>query len=250
FVHCTTILTFVHRTIKIFRMVYETTAMIVGAGPTGLTLAIDLARRKISFRLIEAAATPFEGSRGKGLQPRTLEIFDDLGVIDAILAAGSLYPKFRTHFGPYSLRAGSLASFKRPTESVPYPNLLMVPQSRTEAILRERLGALGGEVEFGKALVGFTQNEHGVDAELSTGETVRAEFLVGCDGGHSMVRKTLGLQLQGEAIDEKPMLVADVEVDGLDRRDWHLLRYSPLSRQKFSENKVDRCESIFQAVRR
>ena len=207
-------------------MVYETTAMIVGAGPTGLTLAIDLARHKISFRLIEAAATPFEGSRGKGLQPRTLEIFDDLGVIDAILASGALYPKIRTHFGPFSLRAGSLASFKRPTESVPYPNLWMVPQARTEAILRERLWALGSEVEFGKALVGFTQNEHGVDAELSTGETVRADFLVGCDGGHSIVRKTLGLRLQGEAIDEKPMLVADVEVDGLDRRDWHLWPFS------------------------
>jgi len=207
-------------------MMYETTALIVGAGPTGLTLAIDLARRKISFRLIEAAATPFEGSRGKGLQPRTLEIFDDLGVIDAILASGALYPKIRTHFGPFSLRAGSLAPFKLPTESVPYPNLWMVPQARTEAILRERLGALGGEVEFGKALVGFAQNEHGVDAALSTGETVRADFLVGCDGGHSMVRKTLGLQLQGEAIDEKPMLVADVEVDGLDRRDWHLWPFS------------------------
>src|SRR5262245_65006807 len=124
-------------------MVYETAAMIVGAGPTGLTLAIDLARRKIPFRLIEAAATPFEGSRGKGLQPRTLEIFDDLGVIDAILASGAFYPKIRTHFGPFSLRAGSLASFKRPTESVPYPNLWMVPQARTEAILRERLWALG-----------------------------------------------------------------------------------------------------------
>jgi 2-polyprenyl-6-methoxyphenol hydroxylase-like FAD-dependent oxidoreductase len=207
-------------------MLYETTAMIVGAGPTGLTLAIDLARRKISFRLIEAAATPFEGSRGKGLQPRTLEIFDDLGVIDAILASGALYPKIRTHFGPFSLRAGSLATFKLPTGSVPYPNLWMVPQARTEAILRERLWALGSEVEFGKALVGFTQTEHGVDAELSTGETVRADFLVGCDGGHSIVRKTLGLRLQGEGIDEKPLLVADVEVDGLDRRDWHLWPFS------------------------
>ena len=105
---------------------------------------------------------------------------------------------------------------------MPYPNLWMVPQSRTEAILRERLRALGGEVEFGKALATFTQNEHGVDATLSTGETVRADFLVGCDGGHSTVRKALGLRLEGEAIDEKPMLVADVEVEGLDRRDWHL----------------------------
>jgi 2-polyprenyl-6-methoxyphenol hydroxylase-like FAD-dependent oxidoreductase len=73
-----------------------------------LTLALDLARRGISFHLIETAAAPFEGSRGKGIQPRTLEIFSDLGVIGAILAAGATYPKFRLHLGPFSLRAGSI----------------------------------------------------------------------------------------------------------------------------------------------
>jgi 2-polyprenyl-6-methoxyphenol hydroxylase-like FAD-dependent oxidoreductase len=196
--------------------------MIVGAGPTGLILAVDLARRGISFRLIDAAISPFEGSRGKGIQPRTLEIFDDLGVIDAILAAGVLYPKFRTHLGPFSLRTGSLVPFKEPTESVPYPNVWMVPQARTEAILRERLRALGGEVEFGKGLATFTQDELGVDATLSTGETVRTNFLVGADGGRSTVRKILGLRLEGEAIADKSMLVADVVVEGLDRREWHM----------------------------
>src|SRR5580704_3475128 len=174
---------------------YDTVVLIVGAGPAGLTLAIDLARRGISFRLIEAATAPFQGSRGKGIQPRTLEIFDDLGVIDAILAAGQPYPKFRIHLGPFSLRAGGFASCKQPSESVPYPNLWMVPQARSEAILRERLRSLGGEVEFGKALATFTQNEHGVDATLATGELVRANFLVGCDGGHSTVRKMLGVRM-------------------------------------------------------
>jgi 2-polyprenyl-6-methoxyphenol hydroxylase-like FAD-dependent oxidoreductase len=98
----------------------------------------------------------------------------------------------------------------------------MVPQARTEAILRERLRGRGGEVEFGKALTTFTQNEHGVEATISTGEIVRADFMVGADGGHSAVRRTLGLRLEGEAIDEKPMLVADIEIEGLDRRDWHI----------------------------
>ena len=201
---------------------YEITVLIAGAGPTGLTLALDLARRGISFRLIDAATAPFEGSRGKGLQPRTLEIFDDLGVIGAILAAGAPYPKFRFHLGRFSLRVGSIGSWRQPTDGVPYPNLWMVPQARTEAILRDRLGALGGKVEFGCALAAFTQNQHGVDATLSTGERVRADFLVGCDGGHSMVRKALGLRFDGETVDEKPMLAADVEVDGLDSRDWHV----------------------------
>ena len=201
---------------------YETSVLIVGAGPTGLTLAVDLARRGISHRLIEAADVPFEGSRGKGIQPRTLEIFDNLGIINAILAGGGLYPKLRFHLGPLSVRAGSLGSEKQPTEAVPYPNLWMLPQSRTELILRERLCSIGGQVEFGKALAAFHQTEHGINASLSNGETVQARFLVGCDGGHSMVRRNLGLKLEGETIDEKPMLVADVEVEGLDHRDWHI----------------------------
>ncbi len=201
---------------------YETTVLIVGAGPTGLTLALDLARRGIPFRLIEASATPFEGSRAKGIQPRTLEIFDDLGVIDAIIAAGGPYPKFRTHFGPFSLRAGSLSSPNKPSAGVPYPDLWMVPQFQTEAILRQRLRSLGGEVEFGSPLDTFTQNEQQITATLATGEVVQAEFLVGCDGGHSTVRKTLGLPLQGETIDEKPVFLADLEIESLDRTDWHL----------------------------
>lgn len=201
---------------------YERTVLIAGAGPTGLTLALDLLRRKIHCRLIEASETPSIGSRGKGIQPRTLEIFDDLGMIAPILAAGGLYPRLRIHLGPLSMRVGSLGSSKQPTATTPYPNLWMVEQSRTEAILREHLHALGGRVEFNTAIVNFRQDQDGVDATFSTGETVRVDFLIGCDGGHSTVRKALGLKLEGETIDEKPMLVADVEVDGLNRQDWHI----------------------------
>jgi 2-polyprenyl-6-methoxyphenol hydroxylase-like FAD-dependent oxidoreductase len=219
FVFCLDIRTLYH---YLIRTVYETTVLIVGAGPTGLTLAVDLARRGVPFRLIEAAETPFEGSRGKGIQPRTLEIFEDLGVIDEVLAAGALYPRFRIHVGAFSVRTGSLGTQRKATERVPYPNLWMVPQARTEGILRDRLGELGSEVEFGKVFASFTQDELGVEVTLGDGEVVRARYVVGCDGGRSAVRKALGLRLEGEGLNEKPMVVADVEVEGLDHCDWHL----------------------------
>ena len=172
--------------------------------------------------MIEAAETPFTGSRGKGIQPRTLEIFDDLGIIEPILAAGGPYPRLRIHLGPLSIRAGSLGSSKPPTASIPYPNLWMVPQSRTEAILRERLHALGGRVEFNTAIVTFRQDQDGVDADALEwrNRTSRLPNRVRRRPQHCA--KNTGLKLEGETIDEKPMLVADVEVDGLNRRDWHL----------------------------
>src|SRR5215475_3531125 len=100
---------------------YDTQVIIVGAGPTGLTLGIELARRSIAFRLIDSAEGPLSGSRGKGIQPRTLEVFEDLGVIGAILEAGTPYPRVRLHLGGFSLRLGSLGGRKQATESVPYP---------------------------------------------------------------------------------------------------------------------------------
>jgi 2-polyprenyl-6-methoxyphenol hydroxylase-like FAD-dependent oxidoreductase len=200
----------------------ECAVLIVGAGPTGLTLAIEMARRRVRFRLVDAAEQPFAGSRGKGLQPRTLEVFEDLGVIKEVLDSGCLYPKLRIHIGPFSWRGGSLGTSKAATEDIPYPNLWMVPQARTEQILRDRLAQLGGRVEFGVELAGFTQDDGAVRATLSNGETVNCEYLVGCDGARSVVRKTLGLQLVGETLTEKTTLVGDVDVEGLDRRDWHI----------------------------
>jgi 2-polyprenyl-6-methoxyphenol hydroxylase-like FAD-dependent oxidoreductase len=201
---------------------YDTNVVIVGAGPTGLTLALELARRGIAFRLIDEGKVPFAGSRGKGIQPRTLEILEDLGVVRSILEAGMPYPRIRLHFGTFSLRLGSLGSNKPATEDVPYPNLWLVPQNRTESILRERLAVLGGHIEFGVAFRNAVQDEHGVQVHLSTGELVRAGYVVGCDGGHSAVRKTLGLSLHGETLESKPAFVADVEVEGLDRTEWHV----------------------------
>jgi len=202
--------------------VYDTSVIIVGAGPTGLTLAIELARRSIAFRLIDAAGAPPAGSRGKGIQPRTLEVFEDLGVITSILEAGTPYPRVRVHVGPLALRLGRLGGRKHATASVPYPNLWLVPQYRTEEILRRRLTQLGGQVEFGTAFGQVSEDKRGVHVHLSTGELVTAEYLVGCDGGHSLVRRALGLSLRGETLDTEAAFVADVKVEGLDHTDWHV----------------------------
>ncbi|RKG60377.1 3-(3-hydroxyphenyl)propionate hydroxylase [Corallococcus sp. AB011P] len=199
--------------------------LVIGAGPTGLTLACDLARRGVRVRIVDAAPRPFVGSRGKGLSPRTLEVLDDLGVLDAVLAAGNAYPRLRIHWRRFVVGRWTMMARRAVPPDVPHPNPWLVPQARTEGILRDRLASLGVSVEFGTALTGFTQDDSGVTATLTRDgaeETVRAEYLVGADGGHSRVRKELGLTFHGVTHEEERMVVGDVRVDGLDRTHWHV----------------------------
>lgn len=105
---------------------YTTTdVLICGAGVTGLTLAIELARHGVSFRLIEKRATPFIGSRGKGIQPRTQEIFEDLGILNKVVAAGGLYPRLRTYRHDGSYVDSDIAHHTKPTHAEPYHLPLM-----------------------------------------------------------------------------------------------------------------------------
>ena len=99
----------------------ETDVLICGAGAAGLTLAVDLARRGTAFRLIDAAAQPFHGSRGKGIQPRSLEVFEDLGVVDRLVAAGGAYPPQRVHRADGSSEDSPFQEIGAPTPSEPYP---------------------------------------------------------------------------------------------------------------------------------
>ncbi|WP_329129708.1 FAD-dependent oxidoreductase [Streptomyces sp. NBC_01476] len=200
----------------------DTEVIICGTGAAGLTLAIDLARREIEFLLIDKAPHPFTGSRGKGIQPRSQEVFEDLGVIDRIVASGGEYPVERVYTadGPVDRAAVVLAE---PTPDEPYQIPLLVPQFRTESRLRERLAELGHTPSYGCELVGFEQDPDGVTARIAApdGErTVRAAYLVGADGGSSFVRKSLGIGFPGKTLGVRA-IVADVLVDGVPADAWH-----------------------------
>jgi 2-polyprenyl-6-methoxyphenol hydroxylase-like FAD-dependent oxidoreductase len=205
------------------------TVLIVGAGPTGLTLACELARRGVAIRIIDAAPGPRPGSRGKGIQPRTLEVFDDLGIVDRVLAHGRMAMPTRTTAPDGRVTPGGAVPetlLDRP--DLPYPASLITPQWRIEEALRLRLADLGGAVEFGTALCSVEQADDGVSAVVvQDGETatIAARWLVGCDGGHSVVRAQAGIAFVGETRDETRMIVADVRVEGLDRDAWRIWRH-------------------------
>ncbi|MCX4775676.1 FAD-dependent monooxygenase [Streptomyces sp. NBC_01264] len=201
--------------------------LVVGAGPTGLALALDLTRRGVRALVVERADALFPGSRGKGLQPRTLEVFDDFGVGDAVREASDHAPigliwQDGRPVGEHDMLGD--AGVGGPTETEPHPRARLLPQWRTQEILFERLTGLGGRVRFGVALTGFDQDTDGVGAHLSDGSTLRVAYLVAADGGRSTVRRALGIGMTGETVDPAPMVVADVRLraGALDRDHWHL----------------------------
>jgi 2-polyprenyl-6-methoxyphenol hydroxylase-like FAD-dependent oxidoreductase len=202
---------------------FDTDVLIVGAGPAGLVLACELARRGVGFRVVDQRNEPLKASRGKGVQPRTLEIFEDLGVLDAFHAVSGAYPPLRMMQGATVLGERPFNVQVEPTDDVPYPNMIMAPQWRTDQVLRNRLGELGGQVEYGTALSSFSQDDAGITAQLDVSDvlqSVRARYLVGADGGRSSVRSVLGLAFPGEALDQPRLLIGDLTVDGLGRDAW------------------------------
>ncbi|GGC85714.1 FAD-dependent oxidoreductase [Chelatococcus reniformis] len=210
----------------------EIDVLICGAGAAGLTLAIDLARRGVSFRIIDRLERPFGGSRGKGIQPRTQEIFEDLGIIDRIMAAGGVYPPMRDYREDGSFVEKTMSEARPASPGIPYFIALMIPQFLTERVMRERLAELGHEVEFASTLTSFEHGEGGVSVRLQSRdgeERIEARYLVGADGGRSFVRGVLAIDFPGKALGVRA-IVADVSLTGLDRDYWHQFNVGDMER--------------------
>ena len=192
--------------------------LIVGAGPVGLTLALELQRFGIRFRIVEKKAERSATSKALGLQPRVSEVFGILGVKAEFDARG---------FG--DIRAANFHSAARrllrvivqqPVDQAGrdacQPRLLIIPQSDTEEILERTLAARGPLVERRRELIGFEQNRDRVQARIRADdgreEIIAAQFLVSCEGAHSVVRKQAGFSFAGRTMPMR-FLLADVTID-------------------------------------
>ncbi|MFF8501263.1 FAD-dependent monooxygenase [Streptomyces anulatus] len=187
-----------------------TDVMIAGAGPVGLTLAVELRRAGVACRIVDRLPARLPFAKAVGLQPRTLELFDRMGLVRDVLDAAVPMRGQLTYVNGV---AEGRIELVLPRE-VPY-GFAALPQYETERVLEESLGRYGTAIERATELVAFAQDADGVSSRLTTSsggeEEVRSRFLVGCDGAHSLVRKGLGLSFGGGAFPEEYML-ADVEV--------------------------------------
>lgn len=182
--------------------------LVVGAGPTGLTAAIECLRHGLSVRLIDRRAQREEGSKALVVHARTMEAFHAMGVADDIRSAGlpfsalNVFPDAR----PPAIRVP--LAMKRTWGDTEFPYWLSVPQVEVERCLERRFRSLGGQVEWSQGLETLQQNEDGVLAETAE-SSYRARWLVGCDGGRSSVRGQLNTRMVRH-LDGQLFMLADV----------------------------------------
>lgn len=186
-----------------------TRVAIVGAGPTGLTLALTLAEAGIDFVLLDRQGEGANTSRAAVVHARTLEVLDDLDPAASaeLIRRGTPVTRFRIRDGARPLATVTFEGL--PTA---HPYALMVPQDQTEAVLLNRLRALGGDVHRPYEVTAVTQDATGVTLATATGETLRAAYAVGADGMHSTVREAAGIGFTGSAYEES-FILADVTMD-------------------------------------
>src|SRR4051794_37743581 len=166
----------------------EHAVVIAGGGPAGMMLAAELALAKVDVAVVERRPDhALAGSRASGLLARTIEVFDQRGVADRFLAAGQVHQAMP--FGTAMLDMSDL-----PTR---HPYFLAIFQSEIERIMAAWIAELPVRMYYGSDVAGLSQDDNGVDVELSDNRSLRAPYLVGCDGGRSLVRKAAGIEFPG-----------------------------------------------------
>src|SRR4051812_43517256 len=193
----------------------DTDVLIVGAGPTGLMLANQLARRGVRHLLIDRHSGPARETRALGVQARTLEIYQKLGIIGRALELGK--PGKGANIWANGVRMGHVSLGDAGRETTPFPYILILGQDDNERIMGERLHALGSAVRWNTELVALEQRADRVVATLKmpdgTTRTLEAAWVAGCDGAHSAVRELNAIRFPGAPY-EQVFFVADVEMTG------------------------------------
>jgi 2-polyprenyl-6-methoxyphenol hydroxylase-like FAD-dependent oxidoreductase len=187
---------------------YDTDVLIVGAGPSGLTLAASLVKQGIATTVVDRQPAGANTSRAAVVNARTLEVLDDLDVSRRLVKEGIQAPRFTIRDGRRTLIPVDFSVL--PTE---FPYSLMVPQATTERLLLDRLTELGGAVIRPKTLASVRQDADGVTATFDDGDVIRARYVVGADGIHSTVREQAGIGFEGGAYRES-FTLADVRLRG------------------------------------
>ena len=184
--------------------------LIVGAGPVGLFLANECARRGLKFRIVESHATQSEYSKALAIFPRTLEIFDMAGLVEPFLEVAN-----RVTSVAIVAHGRTLADMRFTPEESPYKFVAMVPQDVTEKLLADHLRITGTAVEYETTFVSAAEHDDHVSVTLDRkGERINlnARFVVGCDGAHSAVRHVMNLPFEGAEYEDSFML-ADIETN-------------------------------------
>src|SRR5687767_5071910 len=166
----------------------EHSVVIVGGGPTGLTLAAELALTGVDVAIVERRPSQdLAGSRAGGLHARTIEVLDQRGIADRFLAQGKI------------MQVAGFAGTPLDISDFPtrHPYGLALWQNHIERILAEWVDELHVKIYRDREVTGFAQGDTGVDIALSNGHSLRSEYLVGCDGGRSVVRKAAGIEFLG-----------------------------------------------------
>ncbi|WP_328609879.1 rifampin monooxygenase [Amycolatopsis sp. NBC_00345] len=164
--------------------------IIAGGGSTGMMLASELRLHGVDVLVLERDAEPTKIVRAQGLHTRSIEVLDQRGLLEPFLALGTQHPV-----------GGFFAGITKPQPDrldTTYPFVLGIPQTTTDRLLNEHAVELGAEIRYSREVVGLTQDDDGVTAELADGTQLRSRYLVGCDGGRSTVRKRLGVGFPGE----------------------------------------------------